>query len=129
MSFNRMQETAIKLVADLGIDGTGHDDLTEPTIHPRDAVRYVIKTIRELRYQIGLGGTPNLPKVVADAAEHLDGDPKVIAAALSAEAATFAKETEEALTLLGGHGVFTVDEGYLDRRQLPDGVVPKDRVL
>lgn len=130
MSFDRMLETATKLVGDLGIDGTGHDALENPTIHPRDAIRYVVKTLRELRQAIGLGGTVDVQAVALAVAEHLGGaDEDVIFEAINAEAVTFAKEAEEALKLLGGYGVFHEDHGYLDRRQLPDGAVPKSRPL
>lgn len=129
MSFDRMNQAAIQLVDDLGIDGTDHDHLTDPVIHPRDAIRFVIKTIREIRHQIGLGGTPDLSAAVAKTAEHLDADPEPIAKVFSAEATTFADECEDRLTLYGAHAVFTVDDGYLDRRELPGGVVPRDRVL
>jgi len=125
---NGMLQAAHALVTALGIT-----DKHEPgKIHVMDAWRYVVKTMREMRMAIAVGGSVDIDKLVT-------GDPQkegsgvavhigisdasgiaAIKAAFAAERDAFVAHVADAKKKLGEeHAHFHEDHGILDGRNLP----------
>jgi hypothetical protein len=135
MSFSRLLQTADDLVGALGLKGPRPADV----IQELDALRFVVKSLRELRHGIALGGQVDdgaLDAITERMAEHLGVDAKssvAIRMALEEESETFAREFIKGMEALGRHGHFHEDHGVLDSRTFPEEAnnspPPSERVL
>lgn len=126
----RMKKAAHDLVVALGIT----EENKHGQIHAVDAWRYIVKTKREMRQAIALGGKvdidtlvdgdPSLPETDArrfGVAGHLGVDAAgaaKIKAALMAEKDAFEKHFVEETEKLGEHAHFHEDHGVVDGRTL-----------
>jgi hypothetical protein len=145
MSLDRLIDHANALVAALGIVEP-RDRGTQITV--LDAQKWVVKTLRELRHSIAIGGSADVDGLTKALAEHLadpiidSSDPKEhevavkawesrVAAAsvrirqtLEAERVDFEDHVIEHGEALGEHAIFHEDHGIIDARKYDDNQMP-----
>lgn len=124
MSFDRMHKASDELVRALGLHGKGKTGAPAE----RDARRYLVKTLREVRHQVALKAPVNVAATAKSVAEHLgeyDGDGNLKSAAdlqaitafVKTELDLFTAEAEKAKEL-GEHAKFHEDLGFIDGRAI-----------
>lgn len=112
----RMLKSAHDLVEAVGISGPG-----EPgKIAEMDAWRYVVKTMREMRHGIALGGQVDLAKLAEEVGEHLGvTDLAPIAAAFAEEKKAFEDHFIAETEKHGSNSHFHEDHGVMNGAKLP----------